>query len=123
MSEVFRNITLPWQGQDYTMTPSVGLLRQIKQQGINNLVLAGEVYHGGADPSELAVVHKLFMGAAGVQVTEEASYGFLTTGDMGEVVQFQKAYVGAVIPSIDLGKKPEAPVVQTKKKPKKKPST
>lgn len=120
MGEVFREITLPWKGQDYTMTPSVGLLRRIKQQGINNLVLAGEVYHGGADPADLAVVHSLFMRAAGVQITEEDSYGFLTGDETEEVVAFQQAYVGAVIPSIDLGKKPEAPVVETKPKPKRK---
>ena len=123
MGEVFREITLKWEGVDYTMTPSVGVLRRIKQQGINNLVLAGEVYHGGADPSELAVVHKLFMAEAGVNITEEASYGFLTGDDTGSVVEFQQAYISAVIPSIDLGKKPEAPKVEPKMKRKKKPKT
>lgn len=123
MGEVFREITLPWGGKDYTMTPDVGLLRRIKQQGINNLVLAGEVYHGGADPADLAVVHCLFMRAAGVEITEEDSYGFLTGDETDEVVRFQQAYVGAVIPSIDLGKKPEAQKVEPKKKPKKKKAT
>lgn len=122
MGEVFREITLPWKGQDHTMTPSVGLLRRIKQQGINNLVLAGEVYHGGADPADLAVVHRLFMEAAGVRISDEDSYGFLTGDETEAVVQFQQAYVMAVIPSIDLGKKPEAPVVETKKQKRKKKS-
>lgn len=106
---VFREIELLWEGKRHVMVPSVSLLRRVKGRGINNLTLAREVMYGGADPSELAVVHQMFMAEAGVSVSEEDSYGFLTGGDTAEVVAFQTAYVNAVVPSIDLGKKQEAP--------------
>lgn len=109
---VFREVSLEWRGEQHTITPSVLLLRRIKAEGINNLVLANECMHGGADPSELAVVHRIFMAAAGVLVTDDESYGFLTGGDTAAVVAFQTAYVNAVVPSVDLGKKPAAPAKQ-----------
>lgn len=105
---VFREVTLQWRGEDYTMTPSVALLRRIKSQGVNNLRLAHECLSGGVDPSELAVAHHIFLKAAGAEVSENDSYEFLTEGNMADIVAFQEAYVQSVIPSVDLGKKPEA---------------
>lgn len=107
--EVFRDITLWWDGKPHTMVPSVRLLRRIKGEGINNLTLARECMFGGADPSEVAVVHRMFMAEAGVMVTDEQSYGFITGGDPEAVIAFQTAYVQSVVPNIDLGKKPAAP--------------
>lgn len=106
---VFRTIDLWWDDTTHPMTPSVDLLRRIKSKGINNLALAQSCLRGGADPSELAVVHSMFLKAAGVIVDEDKSYLFLTSGETDRVVEFQLAYVGAVLPAIDLGKKPEAP--------------
>ncbi len=105
---VFREVTLEWGGEEYTMTPSVSLLRRIKAQGINNLRLAHECLNGGVDPSELAVVHCTFLREAGAKITEDESYEFLMQGDMAGITAFQETYVQAVIPSVDLGKKPEA---------------
>lgn len=108
MSEVFREVTFPWGGEDYTITPSLALLKRIKAQGINNLQLARACLHGGADPIDLAVVHRLFMAESGVKLTEDESYGFIVGGS-DEVQAFQIAYIASVLPSIDLGKKPAAP--------------
>jgi hypothetical protein len=109
MAQVFREVVLPWNGERHTMVPSVRLLRRIKSEGINNLTLARECMFGGADPSELAVVHRMFMAEAGVSISDEDSYAFVTGGDTQSVVAFQTAYVQSVVPNIDLGKKPEAP--------------
>lgn len=116
MADVFREIELTWKGEAYKMTPSLSILRSIKSHGINNVQLASECFHGGVDPCDLVIVHRAFLAAAGVSITEEESYEFLTSGAPA-VVEFQLAYVQAVIPSIDLGKKPEAPA---QKKPKSK---
>jgi hypothetical protein len=108
MSEVFREITVKWDGEEYTIVPSMALLKRVKALGINNLTLAKDCLHGGADPIDMAMVHRIFMKEAGVTVSEEQSYGFIM-GGTPEVVEFQVAYVSAVLPAVDLGKKPAAP--------------
>jgi hypothetical protein len=118
---VFRETEIDWQGGTYRLTPSVGLLRQIKAAGINNLRLAHECIHGGADPSELAIPLRIFLTAAGVKVTEDECYSYLTSGDHIGIANFQLAYCQAVIPSIDLGKKLKAPEEQEAPGPKVRP--
>jgi hypothetical protein len=80
MSEVFREVTFEWAGEDCTVTPSMALLKRIKAMGINNLALAKQCLHGGADPIDLAMVHRAFMKEAGVSLSEEESYGFIMGG-------------------------------------------
>lgn len=118
---VFREVELKWQGETYTMTPSLAVLRRIKSHGLNNVQLASECFHGGVDPCDLVVVHCAFMSEAGVKITEEESYEFLTSGSP-DVVAFQMAYVQAVIPSVDLGKKQEAPAKKPARKARAKKS-
>lgn len=118
---VFREVELKWQGETYTMTPSLAVLRRIKSHGLNNVQLASECFHGGVDPCDLVVVHCAFMAEAGVKITEEESYEFLTSGSP-DVVAFQMAYVQAVIPSVDLGKKQEAPAKKPARKARAKKS-
>jgi hypothetical protein len=105
MSEVFREVALSWQGDEYHITPSLALLKRIKAKGIHTLNLAQACIQGGADPIDLAVAHKIFLAQAGVTVSEEDSYAFIVGGSQ-DVIDFQIAFVSAVLPSIDLGKKP-----------------
>jgi hypothetical protein len=107
MSEVFREIELSWDGEVYTIVPSMALLKRVKAQGINNLVLANACIQGGADPIDMAIAHRIFMKDAGVTIAEDDSYGFIMSGTE-EMIGFQMAYVSAVLPAIDLGKKPVA---------------
>ena len=116
MSEVFRELALTWQGEEYTFTPSLALLRRIKAKGIHALNLANACIKGGADPIDLTDVHRLFMAEAGVKVSEDESYAFITGGSE-EMIEFQLAFVAAVLPSIDLGKKSK-PQPTTRKKAK-----
>lgn len=105
MSEVFREVTLSWRGDEYQITPSLALLKRVKAKGIHTLNLAQACIKGGADPIDLAAAHKLFMAQAGVTVSEDESYAFIVGGSQ-DVIDFQIAFVSAVLPSIDLGKKP-----------------
>lgn len=114
MGEVFREVSIDWDGETYSITPSMALLRKIKQQGIHNLMLANACINGGADPLDLVIVHRMFMREAGVKVPEDDSYEFIMSGSQ-EMIDFQMAYVSAVLPSIDLGKKPDAPALKPKK--------
>lgn len=128
---VFREQEFTYKGEALKVIPSLALLRRIKERGINNVILANRCINGGADIEDLAVAHAEFMRAAGWdreatedepgrRITEEESYGFLTSGDLNEIMQFQQTYVQAVLPAVDFGKKPEAP--GKSRKPRKKAS-
>ena len=122
MSEVFRQVDFLFREKTVTLVPSLSLLRRIKAMGINHLMLAQQCLQGGADLLDLTVVHNQFLIEGGVtDVTEDESYLFMTEGNAKEFTSFQTAYVNAVMPGIDLGKKPAAPVTaprKTKAKPK-----
>lgn len=105
---VFREFEMKWKGEVYEIKPNLALLRRIKGRGINNVQLAQACFNGGVDMEDLVIVHCAFLASAGVEISEEESYEFLSTG-APEVIEFQLAYVQTVIPSVDLGKKPEAP--------------
>ena len=81
------------------------MLTRIKAKGIHPLNLAPSCIQGGADPLALAVAHAIFLAQAGVTVSEAASYAFIVGGSQ-DVIDFQFAFVSAVLPSIDLGEKP-----------------
>ena len=117
MGEVFREVQFKWDGDVYSIVPSMGLLRRIKQQGIHNLNLANACIHGGADPLDLVVVHRLFMREAGVKVSDDQSYEFIMSGSE-DMIEFQMAYISAVLPAVDLGKKPKAPATKKRARAK-----
>ena len=104
---VFRELTFQYNGEALTFVPSLAILRRIKSRGINNVLLANKCLNGGADLEDLAAVHFEFVRAAGGEVTEDESYGFLTAGNQSEIIEFTQTYVEAVLPSVDFGKKPE----------------
>ena len=122
MSEVFRQVDFLFRGRTVTLVPSIELLRRIKAKGINTTQLAQLCSNGGADALDVTTIHQAFLIEAGVRdVSEAESYAFIMSGNTKEISSFMLAYVNAVLPGIDLGKKPDAPVIdrtKTKAKPK-----
>jgi len=115
--DVFREVSFQWRGQEVTVTPNSALLRRIKARGINTLRVAHECTTVGPDPSELCVALSVFLAEAGIRATDDECYCDLVGTDHAAVISFQLAYVHSVNPSINLGKKPEAPVQSAKSKP------
>lgn len=109
MSEVFREVSFTCNGTEYTITPSMALLRRIKAAGVNNMDLAQRCLRGGADALDLVTVHRAFMADAGAPIGDDQSYLWLTSGNVSELTSFQTAYVQSVLPGVDIGKKPAAP--------------
>ena len=93
---VFREFEMKWKGEVYEIKPNLALLRRIKGRGINNVQLAQACFNGGVDMEDLVIVHCAFLASAGVEISEEESYEFLSTG-APEVIEFQLAYVQTVI--------------------------
>ena len=108
MAEAFRELMISWGGAEHAFVPSASMLRRIKAEGINNLRLAHELLQGTGDPSELAVALRHMLLQAGVKATDDECYIYLTGGDVDAITALQQTYVTCVIPSIDLGKKPDA---------------
>lgn len=126
MSQVFREVTFTYGGRDYTLVPSISLLRRFKAKGINTMLLAQQCIQGGSDVLDLVTVHQTYVvEAGGDPVSEEDSYAWLTGGNVPEIMSFQSAFVASVLPGIDLGKKPVAQgsAKPAKKKPVAKKST
>ncbi|MCE8440044.1 hypothetical protein [Rhodovulum sulfidophilum] len=123
MSDVFREQSFRFQGRDLTVVPSLALLRRIKARGVNNVALANKCIRGGVDLEDLAAVLFEFLRAAQVPegeerpaVSEDESYAFLIDGNQTEIAGFKMAYVQAVLPTVDMGKKPAAPGKKGRKK-------
>lgn len=126
---VFREKTFDYQGERMTFVPSLALLRRVQSRGINTTQLANQCIRGGVDLIDLSQAHVEFMRAAGVNLTEDESYGYMTTaGNQDEVMGFMLAYSEAAMPGVDMGKKPEAPATdapkaRAKSKPRSKTKT
>lgn len=106
---VFREMTFKYGGEEIEIVPSLSLLRKIKSKGINNVMTANKCIKGGVDLEDLALILHEFLKAGGKSVPEDECYSFLTSGDYDEIYSFQTAYIQAVLPAVDFGKKPEAP--------------
>lgn len=113
MMAVFREKTFDYEGDRMTVVPSLALLRRVQARGVNTTRLANECVRGGVDLVDLAVAHVEFLREAGVTLTEDESYGYMTTaGNQGEVMGFMLAYSESAMPGVDMGKKPEAPAMR-----------
>lgn len=114
---VFRELSFTFKGETVTFTPDLALLTRIEDMGINTTRMATACINGGVQIPKLAIAMSAVMGTAGKPTSAEDCYAFLAGG--GEVVEiqsFQRAFTQAVLPSVDFGKKPEAPAKKTTSK-------
>ena len=82
------------------------MLRGIKAKGVNNVVLANRCITGGLDLEDLIIPHVAILAEAGVTISDEESYFYLSGGgNQEEIVSFQMAYAQSVLPAVDFGKK------------------
>lgn len=72
---VFRDVTMEWGGEVYTITPSNRLLRQIEGQGISLPHMLMRISEGKPPVSEVAFVAQEFLRSAGAKVGEDEIYG------------------------------------------------
>lgn len=118
--QVFREVEWTQGGETLRCVPSLLMLKRMKMAGVNVILAAKSTLDGTADGLDLAACHSIMATTADPEnpTSQEESYGFLTSGEQADVTSWQMAFVGAVLPSVELGKKPVAPAAP--KKPKKK---
>lgn len=110
---VFREVTIPWKGTDYVVTPSNKMLRRIEGEGISLPHMIARI--GGGEPplSEVSYVVAEFLKSAGCDVGEDDVYGevmtALSNGQEEAFASLALAIVEAISPAAMDEKKSEAP--------------
>ena len=97
MAAVFRDVTLGWGGEDYSVTPTMALLNKIEQD-ISLSELAYRMSVGKVPMSQLAVVIGVMLRSAGANASDEEVYQELMTGDTEAVQGMAAAVMEAVFP-------------------------
>jgi hypothetical protein len=116
MSQVFREQTFKYRGEDVTFTPDMQLLRRIDQMfrasGTDAIQVAQGIGKARPDLFSLSYALQQFLKSGGVDAAEDECYAYLSSGggnDVRAIQSFYVAFFNAFLPEIDQGKKPEAP--------------
>lgn len=121
MSGVFRDVTIIWNGERVSVTPSLRLLRSIEADGISLTDIAIRTTQGKPPVSHLAVVIAQMLKAGGVSVTEEDVYKELMTGEPEQIMGLIDAVLTAFSPAEEDPKKTEPSVQNSSQTRKAKP--
>jgi hypothetical protein len=108
---VFREVTLTWEGAEYTITPSMKLMRAIEMTDVSFMDIALRTSQGRPPMSHLATVIAKMLQSAGVPgLTEEKVYEKLILGTEDEITNLITGVMIAFSPQQgdEKGKKPAA---------------
>jgi hypothetical protein len=103
---VFRDITITWRGTDYTVTPTLRLMRQIESTGISFTSVAARVSSGEPQISFVAKILEKLLQSGGAKVTEDEVFEELWNGDPEAVQHLVTASLLAFSPGERDPKKP-----------------
>jgi hypothetical protein len=112
---VFRDISIPFGGRDYVVTPSNRLLRMIEAKGrrddtsFNLVAVFYRAASGAGAVNELAFVLAELINSAGGKTTEDGAFAELMAfKDAKEFRAYVDLICGCVMPEVKETKKPEA---------------
>ena len=106
---VFRDLEISWRGRDYTITPTMRLMRQIEMGDISLTDIAVRTSQGRPPISHIAYVLTKLLNAAGAGVIEDEVYEELINGDQDAVGELMMVVLTAFTPGERDQKKAEAP--------------
>jgi hypothetical protein len=105
---IFRDVTITWRGKDYTVTPSMRLMRTIEMGDISLTDIAVRTSQGRPPVSHIAVVLSKMLQSVGANASEDAVFEELISGDADQVAAMVGVVMTAFTPQIDEGKNPDA---------------
>lgn len=105
---IFRDVTITWRGKDYTVTPSMRLMRSIEMADISLTDIAVRTSQGRPPVSHIALVLSKMLQSVGANATEDAVFEELISGDADQVAAMIGVVMTAFTPQIDEGKNPDA---------------
>lgn len=98
---LFRDVTISWRGKDYTVTPSMRLMRSIEMGDISLSDIAVRTSQGRPPVSHLAFVVSKMLQSVGASVTEEDVYAEILRGDQAQVQNMIGVVLMAFSPAED----------------------
>lgn len=110
-----REIKFDWKGEEVRLIPSFTLLSRIASElqattggAETTISLAQKCVSGGAEPVFMMIplVHFLREGLRDRAPSIEEAWAHMIESP-AEIISFRVAYIEAVMPSVDFGKKPE----------------
>jgi hypothetical protein len=105
---VFRDVTITWRGKEYSVTPSMRLMRSIEMGDISLSDIAVRTAQGRPPVSHLAYVISRMLQSAGAPVSEEDVYAEILRGEQDQVQNMIGVVLMAFTPAVDDGKNPDA---------------
>jgi len=115
---VFRDISIRFQGNDHTVTPSNRLLRMIEGRArsddpsFNLARVVYEIQVGPVSIPSLAYLGAEFLKSSGAKVTDDDVLGELGTMSHEDLVAFKNAVASCVMPEVKEKKAPGKPKPQ-----------
>ncbi len=104
MSAIYDPVTLTWDGEEYTVTPTYRMVQQIEQH-VSIAGLAARLQEGQPPISHIAFVVSYLLSKAGKPVSAEDVYAAMVTDmDADAMQEFASVAVSAFVP----GKKPDS---------------
>ena len=99
MAFISNEVELTYQGKEYTITLSMGLINRIESAGVNLFQLQIDLESGGIPPLTLiSTMMAVMLNAAGAKVTPEDVWEEVNHGETLEVVQSARLLVMACFP-------------------------
>lgn len=98
---IFRDVTITWRGKDYTVTPSMRLMRLIEMGDISLSDIAVRTSQGRPPISHLAFVISKMLQSVGAEVSEEEVYSEILRGDQDQVQNMIGVVLMAFSPAED----------------------
>mgnify|MGYP001272595457 CR=1 FL=1 len=95
---VFRDMEISWRGKDYTITPTMRLMRQIEMGDISLTDIAVRTSQGRPPISHISFVLAKLLNAAGAAVAEDDVYEELINGDQDAVGEMMLLVLTAFTP-------------------------
>lgn len=95
---VFRDMEISWRGKDYTITPTMRLMRQIEMGDISLTDIAVRTSQGRPPISHISFVLAKLLNAAGAAVAEDEVYEELINGDQDAVGEMMMLVLTAFTP-------------------------
>ena len=98
---IFRDVTITWRGREYTVTPTMRLMRSIEMGDISLSDIAVRTSQGRPPISHLAFVVSKMLQSVGAEINEEAVYSEILRGDHTQVQNMIGVVLMAFSPAED----------------------
>ena len=98
---IFRDVSISWRGKEYTVTPSMRLMRSIEMGDISLSDIAVRTSQGRPPISHLSFVIAKMLQSVGASVTEDEVYSEILQGDQEQVQNMIGVVLMAFSPAED----------------------